>query len=421
MARDFKVKRYGVDLDRKCKQRTRLAILTVLGMVVAGAIGWFFYEPIYRAIIDFCIPSFEGNTSISTSQPENTPPISSAHQEEQPTGDFSGLPERTAYLPVSLLREELSTHLSNLKEQGIQGVVIELKDITGRVLYKSDITQVIDNRTQSENPYNLEKVVMAIRQAGLKPIGFLWAFQDSTAPIRMLQGAVKYNNTSINWIDDFLEAGGKPWLNPNSAEAQQYILSLIEEGAAHGLEAILLEGVQFPRGAALNMATYGVNGVLDKSKILSDFIILAKETGEKQECEVWPIISLVGAAGADPVPYGAHPENILAAAGRGVLDVRPEQFGTGIQTSTLSLTLPVLEPYATIQAGLSAAPKALYAVEQGKLAAMVQAHTSTILPQNANRPYGVPEIANQVRAVQEVGIDKIFYYNPLGEYSLKNE
>ena len=66
-------------------------------------------------------------------------------------------------------------------------------------------------------------------------------------------------DSPVNWIDDSKANGGKPWLNPNDKEAQDYIIALVEEAAGNGLGAILLDGVQFPEGVSLNLATYPVH------------------------------------------------------------------------------------------------------------------------------------------------------------------
>ena len=55
------------------------------------------------------------------------------------------------------------------------------------------------------------------------------------------------------------------------------------------------------------------------------------------------------------------------------------------------------------------------------LAAMVQAYTSTTLSQSANKPYGLQEVRDQVRAAEEAGIGAVLYMNPLGDYSALEE
>ena len=99
---------------------------------------------------------------------------------------------------------------------------------------------------------------------------------------------------------------------------------------------------------------------------------------------------------------------------------------------------PALDPYKTVSQGLAAAAKALETPAEGEdeeeeeeeerertlrvpLAAMVQAYTSTTLSQSANKPYGLQEVRDQVRAAEEAGIGAVLYMNPLGDYSALEE
>ena len=142
---------------------------------------------------------------------------------------------------------------------------------------------------------------MEIRQAGLVPVGRVYAFKDRTATAHMYESAVKYMDSPVNWIDDSKANGGKPWLNPNDKEAQDYIIALVEEAAGSGLGAILLDGVQFPEGVSLNLATYGNTGTLDKSAILADFLARARGAGEGAGGQVATTVNLISAAGLSNV------------------------------------------------------------------------------------------------------------------------
>lgn len=422
MAKDFKVRRYGFDRERKKKQNLKKALLTLVAVAVAGAAGWLLYEPVYDFVTNFQMPSLgQPDSSSQSEDPAQVPPASSSSS--QPSGEEAeprGLPDSTAYVPTYLLSDtaNLETYLSGLKAQGVEGAVIELKSPEGKVLYQSGLEIVAANLAQGESPYDLEAAAAAIRQAGLIPVGRLWTFRDSISTATMYEAAVKYMGSNINWIDNSKAAGGKPWLNPNSVQAQDYMLELIGEAADMGLHAVILEGMQFPEGYSLELATYGNAGTLDKSQVLADFAARARQAGESKSCQVWPAVSLTATAKVYEIPYGDAPEKIIQAAGRAVINVQPEQFGTGIATEALALSNPALDPYGTVKAGLEASQEALEAADEAELAAMVQAYTSTTLPEGSNKAYGAAEISDQTRALHEAGVEKVFYYSPSGTYTL---
>ena len=420
MGKDFKVRRYGYDRQQKRKQGQKKALVTVAAVLVAAVAGWFLYEPVFQFVTEFHLPDRESQEEISqsssgASDPEEPP----SSQPPAVTADAGNMPGNVAYLPTYLLGEKngLEAALGTLKGQGIQGVVVELKSADGQVLYQSGLEIVQANVAQSPEAYDLASVTEAIRNAGLTPVGRIWTFRDRTSPTTMYEAAVKYMDSNINWLDNAQASGGKPWLNPNSVQAQDYILELIQEAAGKGVEAVILDGMQFPEGYSLDLATYGTAGAPDKSQILADFAARARQAGEDASCQVWPVITLAASAGTNPIPYGDAPEKILEAAGRGIINVSPEQFGTGVATEDLTLSNPAMDPYGTVKAGLEASMDILD-LEEIQLGGMVQAYTSTTLPEGSNKAYGAEEINAQIQALEEAGIDTVFYYSPSGAYPL---
>ena len=364
-----------------------------------------------------------------TPQPE---PSSVSSSQEEPGGEeMAVFPQSAAYLPPEVVEDKAlrEAALASMKQKGMDGVIFDLKDQQGMVRYQSGLELVESNRAQAERAYPLPEVIEEIRQAGLVPVGRVYAFKDRTATAHMYESAVKYMDSPVNWIDDSKANGGKPWLNPNDKEAQDYIIALVEEAAGNGLGAILLDGVQFPEGVSLNLATYGNIGTLDKSAILADFLARARGAGEGAGGQVATTVNLISAAGLSNVRYGDDVGKVLEAAGLAVVEVMPEQFGSGVTTETLTLSSPALAPYDTVSQALAACREVLFPgsgdedqdqedtpVETPVLAAVVQAYTSQSLSESANKVYGPQEIQDQVRAVQEVGIQRVFYLDPTGGY-----
>lgn len=432
--KEFKVKRYDHARVEKRRQGVRAAVVTALLGVGALAAGWMAYPSVYDFVTGWEPPALQ-----TPAQPAPGPASSevpSSLPEEEPPEEEAVFPAAAAYLPPELLEDEerLERELAALREKGVEGVVFDLKDADGLVRYQSGLEQVAKNRAQAENAYDLGRRLGQIRRAGMTPVGRLYAFRDRTATAHMYESAVKYMNSTVNWIDDSQANGGKPWLNPNNGEAQDYILSLVEEAAQKGVGTILLDGVQFPEGVALDLATYGNTGPLDKSGILAGFLTRARAAGEGEGSRVAVTVNLISAAGLSDVRYGPDVGSLLAAAGAGVVEVMPEQFGNGVTSEALTLSSPVLDPYKTVTEGIRAASSALgmpgeedeedngeedAAAGQGlqvPLAAVIQAYTSGTLSQSGNKPYGPEEIRAQVRAARQAGIEPVIYLDPAGEY-----
>lgn len=439
--KDFKIKHYDYARAQQRKQNIRSAFLTLLMTAAAAAAGWFVYPPVYELVTNYeeFLSRFqqpeapilvEPETGPSEPEPDDLPP------EDGPEAAMAF--QAAVYLPPEVVEDgdTLDAALSSLAKKGVDGVVFDLKDVDGMVRYQSRLELVETNRSQWETAYNLSRTAEKIRRAGMVPVGRLFAFKDHTATAHMYESAVKYMDSPVNWIDDSSANGGKAWLNPNDKDAQDYILALLEEAASSGLGSILLDGVQFPEGVSLHLATYGNTGELDKSAILAGFLTRAKQVGEKTGCQVATTVNLISAAGLSDVRYGADVGKLVAAIGSAAVEVMPEQFGNGVTSETLTLSAPVQDPYGTVSQALAVSRPALLLgggddededdedeqeteqEERPLLAAVIQAYTSQTLSGSANKEYSPKEVQDQVRAVEEVGIRNIFYLDPDGAYDL---
>ena len=72
--------------------------------------------------------------------------------------------------------------------------------------------------------------------------------------------AIRYESEDgVLWLDDSVDNGGKPWLNPYSDTAQKYVLDIIYDAVDFGADAIILDGLRFPEeSAAMGYAYFGV-------------------------------------------------------------------------------------------------------------------------------------------------------------------
>ena len=415
--KDFKIKRYDYEKTRQRRRAVRTALLTVAVVAAALAAGWFLYPPVYDFVTGF--QSSQTREEEPGSQTAQEPPAESSSLPAQGAEEET-FPQTAAYLPPEVVEDpvRLESALESLSAKGIAGVVFDLKDADGLVRYRSSLELVEENRAQAEGAWDLPEVLARVREAGLVPVGRIYAFRDHTATAHMYDSAVKYMDSEVNWIDDSRDNGGRSWLNPNDGEAQDYVIAIAREAAEAGLPALVLDGVQFPEGVSLHLATYGTAGEPDKSAILAGFLTRARGEVEAAGGRIAVTVNLLSAAGLSDVRYGEDVSALVSAAGGAVVEAMPEQFGNGVTSEELTLTAPALDPYGTLSQAFAACGEAL-SLEEGEavMAAMVQAYTSSALEPAVNKTYGPEEIRGQVRAVTEAGIGNILYYHPQGDYS----
>ncbi|MEG1869401.1 MAG: putative glycoside hydrolase [Oscillospiraceae bacterium] len=298
MDRHTKIKRHKHIYHKSIFRITPLSaiILVVSGLLLFG-LGWVLYEPVYSIITgDFKTSQTEKLQpeppavipTPQTSTPDVKPPSDTAKPNSVPNTSNSVI--KAAYLPFEIVADkaQFSEALDTLKTKGFTDVMIDLKNPYGNVLYSSQSTAATTLGTITTNPFNASDAVKLIKQKGLQPIARIYAFKDALAANKNLSMAISYNGTKWLWLDNSIENGGKPWLNPYSLDAQKYISELTNEAADLGFTRIILDSVQFPQGVGLELADYGENSsAKTKSAVLSDFVKELKSSAQQKGSQLY--------------------------------------------------------------------------------------------------------------------------------------
>ena len=176
--------------------------------------------------------------SQSTSEPTATPT-------PEATDNLSGNWAQVSISSVDTA-EKATAFAEQLAQQGVRYAVLTLKDDRGYVYYNSQVS--LASSAISSTVVDAASIAKAFQDAGVTPVAGICAFKDTLAPYADRSAAVKYGNQDITWLDSSAELGGKPWLNPNAASAQQYIADLIAEVRDLGFETVVDPESAVPRG-----------------------------------------------------------------------------------------------------------------------------------------------------------------------------
>lgn len=248
----YKIKHYKSRIYNPIRGKIIRAALII---VIAGALftaGWFAYEPLMKAINNANKEIIQ-NDPISKPEPEKKP-------EELPQ-EFLDKDTVAVTVPTEKLYD-LSAYYSFLAslDKEVTAVVIDMKTAAGEVTYKSNQVSVQNVGAAAENAIDLASYIDTARRAGYDVIARIYAFEDSTAPYNSADMAIRYESEDgVLWLDDSVDNGGKPWLNPYSDTAQKYVLDIVYDAVDLGVDAILLDGVRFPEeNAAMDYAYFGV-------------------------------------------------------------------------------------------------------------------------------------------------------------------
>lgn len=207
------------------------------------------------------------------------------------------VPKETAVKGVYIQPNQFSTpneakkFAENAVSKGINSVVVDLKRADGTIVYPTSVAAAKEINAAQGAKDNFSEILSALREGGVKVIGVINCFNDPLMASEKSEMAVHYNNTDMLWLDNSREKGGKPWLNPYSQDACNYLIEIIKETVTLPVDRIILSGVQFPSGYSLDLATYeGEETGESRNQTLVSFIEQAESTAGEGKI----IVSMTG-------------------------------------------------------------------------------------------------------------------------------
>lgn len=269
------------------KVSTLKATLIVAGLFIIALIGYAISGPLMKLIngeltydpssVSSTSPSISdsskgGDTSQDTSSTAGASEQSSSDSETP--ASFSDLSKiKGVYMPTSILLDEalFEEFIKSSNEKGFDTVVFDLKDSAGHVYYNSQNESVITAGAKVTGAVDLSSRVAKMKEYNITPIARIYAFKDPIASFVLPDSYVWYQAPGTRWVDNYIDKGGKPWLNPESEVAQRYIKEIALEVVSNGVNKIIMDGVTYPSGVALELAYFGERSKTDKLGVIDDF------------------------------------------------------------------------------------------------------------------------------------------------------
>ncbi len=206
---------------------------------------------------------------------------------------------------LSWLDADLKGAVMDLADAGkINTIVLDLKDESGLVGYRSKLTKVSDLGANApcelNQCYDLKPVVDELHGRGLRVMGRLVAFRD---PL-LTRAAINAGR-----LGDVIQApDGGPYVsdkygnfaNPASDSVQDYLLDISREAADAGVDDILFDYIRRPEGVLSEMRFAGVDvsSADDIDRTIVDF--LRKTSGRLSGTKARLGVSVFGIAARRP-------------------------------------------------------------------------------------------------------------------------
>lgn len=165
-----------------------------------------------------------------------------------------------------------------IRRTGLNTVVIDIKDSTGKVAYDSQIPQVNELGTEEIRIGNIKGLLEKLYQHGIYTIARIAVFQDPELAIKKPQLALKNKGSGKIWRD----WKGLAWVDPASEEVWAYNIALAKEAFEMGFDEVNFDYIRFPSDGDIKQIVYPFwDGVTPKAEIIRRFFEYQKINLEK--------------------------------------------------------------------------------------------------------------------------------------------
>ncbi len=254
----YKIENYGRIFDgseRRKKKRIRNTVIFIIVVLLLVFLGYSISGPLSNLLKGKKTERpGDSSSEISSNITQN---VSSQISEEEKEPQIPNGEVKAAYLPLQTAKDSaaLTAYLDKIKALGYNSVILELKDESGYIYYQTQNQLALEVGAVSEAAIvDLPSVIEAIKGAGLTPVANINAFKDTVATKNM-DAKIKYTlHEGWSWFD---AANGKPWLNPYSETAQNYITALACELVELGFKDVMVSSIMFPNVSNFVNADFG--------------------------------------------------------------------------------------------------------------------------------------------------------------------
>lgn len=202
--------------------------------------------------------SSSGKSNSGKSDSDRTEPVARAKTPETSTVEAPGESSKPKavkgiYLSAySAGSTNLDAYLDFLDQTELNAVVIDVKDVTGEVMYPSDVplaNQV--GATRNVLP-DLKALVKKLKEHDVYAIARVATFEDDILPRQRPDLAAMNSVTGGPWLN----SAGQTWSDGYNREVWKYNVAIAKEAADAGFDEIQFDYVRFPSDGPMEQLAY---------------------------------------------------------------------------------------------------------------------------------------------------------------------
>ena len=170
-----------------------------------------------------------------------------------------------------------------LKENNFNALVIDIKDVSGKIAYSSQVLQVKQWQTSEPKIKDIKKLVYHLHLLDIYAIARIAVLEDAILPNVRPDLALKDKYTKEPWHD----FKGMTWLDPSSREVLDYHVALAKEAFDLGFDEVNFDYLRFPSDGKIENIAYQDNIEKNKAEIIKNaFIYLNQHLKDKGKISI---------------------------------------------------------------------------------------------------------------------------------------
>jgi len=400
----------GVIISRKHALDTTIANETSGVPVVVGAVATPTPESTYT-VIEYYEDSDIVNSYYGEFEPAENPV------------EFEHVPVRGIYIGGAAYLED---NINLVLNSELNAVVVDLKESNG--VYFNSQNEVARSSGSVMGNYDLNLVVQRCHEEGIRVIGRIVCFNDPTLAEADPSRAICDSAGNVLY---FTTEGSHAFLNPYDTDNWDYLIDLAYEAIDAGVDEIQFDYIRFPTGSTTsgNAPYFGVDGQIpERYEVVNRFIRYARTRiqdtlGIPISCDLFGIIVL---SDLDGYNIGQNWSSVGLLGEDTICPMLyPSHFALGTMFGQVAYDKPDLYPYDVMLASLYHGEDAYYQNGYCIVRPYVQAFTAAYIGAGNYQEYGYEEINNQIRAIQDAGLEEYILWNagatyPDGNYGGNN-
>jgi hypothetical protein len=285
----------------------------------------------------------------------------------------------------------------------INTFVIDVKEV-GEISYTSRVPLAVDVAASRRYIRDPAGVLDRVTAAGVHPVARIVVFRDTILARARPDLAVQHENGGI-WTDRH----GKPWVDTYNRDVWDYNIAIAREAVELGFREIQWDYVRFPDSPASWLATavWPAQEGRTRAQGVREFLLYAREQLSDLDVPITADVFGLTTSAADDMGIGQNWESMADAVDVLLPMVYPSHYAPG----SYGLESPNAEPYAVVRRALG---DAVARSSEIPCAAAIQPwlQAFTLGPPR----YTSAHIREQVRAVQDAGLQEWVLWHPGSDY-----